>query len=69
MAKPNPSVQKRIRERKKQMRKEEKAKKRAERLQGGPVAEEVTELADILGFDDEEDETAEETEGEDKPRS
>ena len=67
MAKPNPSVQKRIRERKKQMRKEEKAKKRAERLAGGPVAEEVTELSDILGFDDEEEEENED--GEEKPES
>ena len=65
MAKPNPSFQKRMRERKKQERREEKERKKAERIaKGEGQVAEFTELKDMLGFDD--DEETETEEGEEK---
>ena len=53
MGKPNPSFQKRLRERKKQEQRAEKLRIRVERKQNKvdvPEDENVTDLADILGF-------------------
>jgi len=61
MGKPNPSFQKRLRERKKQERREEKARRRVQRIADKPPGEivdgiEVTDRADIDGVRDEEPE-------------
>lgn len=77
MGKPNPSFQKRLRERKKQEQRAEKLRIRVERKQNKvdvPEDENVTDLADILGFgaedetDGEDGEGDEDGEGEDTQR-
>jgi len=77
VGKPNPSFQKRLRERKKQEQRAEKLRIRVERKQNKvdvPEDENVTDLADILGFgaedetDGEDGEGDEDGEGEDTQR-
>ncbi len=66
MAKPNPSFQKRQRERQKKEKRDEKARRRAERQSsekpsGGEILDgvDVTDPSEILGFGPEEDEPEE----------
>lgn len=71
MGKPNPSFQKRLRERKKQEQRAEKLRIRVERKQNKvdvPQEENVTDLADILGFGAEDENEGEDEEGKDEEK-
>ncbi len=69
MGKPNPSFQKRLRERKKQEQRAEKLRKRVERNENKPdvpQGDNVIDLSDILGFGAEDEKEDENEEDEDK---
>lgn len=71
MGKPNPSFQKRLRERKKQEQRAEKLRIRVERKQNKvdvPEEENVTDLADILGFGAEDENEGDDEEGKDEEK-